>query len=239
MDFSRYNKNFSSSASNAVAYDEGLRKFMLGVYNNMSIGLAVTGVVAFLISQSPALMASIFGTPLGYLFMFAPLIFVFFFSFKIGSMSVSTARISFFAFSAIMGVSMATIFIAFTTASIFKTFFMTASVFGAMSIYGYTTKKDLTSMGSFLFMGLIGVIIISIANIFIGSSALEFVISLAALAIFIGLTAYDTQKLKQVYNQLGGTSEFAQKAGIMGALSLYIDFINIFIHLLQFFGDRR
>ena len=218
MDFSRFNQTNSRSAN--ATYDEGLRSYMLQVYNYMALGLALTCIVALFTASSPALMQAIFGTPLQYLVMFAPLVVVIMMSFRVQKMKLSTAQTMFWVFSALMGLSLSSIFIIYTGTSIARVFFITASVFGAMSLYGYTTKKDLTSMGSFLIMGLFGVIILSIVNLFLQSSAMQFVVSLAALAIFIGLTAYDTQKIKQTYYQMGGTSEKAKKVAIMSSLSL-------------------
>ena len=237
MDFSRF--NVANAKNTDASYNLGLRSYMLQIYNYMALGLALTGIVAFLTASSPALMQVIYGTPLQYVVIFAPLVMVIMMSFRIQKMKLSTAQIMFWVFSTLMGLSLSSIFIIYTGSSIARVFFITAGVFGAMSLYGYTTKKDLTSIGSFLMMGLFGVIILSIVNIFMQSSAMQFVISLAAVAIFIGLTAYDTQKLKQTYYQIGGTSDMAKKLGIMGALTLYLDFINIFIHLLHLIGERR
>ena len=212
---------------------------MLGVYNNMGIALAISGLVSFLFANSPTLMNGIFGSPLKWLVLFAPLVFVFIFSAKINSMSVDTARTCLWAFAALMGLSLAPIFLMYTGASIARAFFITASLFGAMSLYGYTTKKDLTGMGSFLFMGLIGVVIASVVNIFLKSSGLDFVVSILSVIIFTGLTDYDSQRIKSMYYQLAGSGDAIAKASIMGALSLYMDFINLFITMLRFFGDRR
>ena len=170
--------------------------------------------------------------------MLAPLGFVFYLSAKINTMSVSAAQITFWIFSAIMGLSLASIFIQFTGASIARVFFITSGTFAGMSLYGYTTKKDLTRLGGFLIMGLIGIILASIINIFIGSSAMQFAISVIGVLIFVGLTAYDTQKIKNMY--LADDSEsVASKKALMGALRLYLDFINLFILLMQLFGQRR
>lgn len=216
-----------------------MREYMMKVYNFMSIALAISGVVAFLVASSPAAMALIFGTPLAWVVMLAPLGFVIFFSVKLNSMSAAKAKNCLWIYSALMGLSLASILVIYTGTSVARVFFITASVFGAMSLYGYTTKKDLTGMGSFLIMGLFGLIIASIVNIFLKSSALEFALSLIGVALFIGLTAYDTQRIKQMYYQFAGNQEMVAKAAVMGALSLYMDFINLFIMLLRFFGDRR
>lgn len=231
--------SFASAASKTTTYDASLRAYMVQVYNFMSIALAISGVVAFLISSSPSLMQAIFGTPLAWVAMLAPLGFVLFFSYKLNSISAAKAKSYLWIYSALMGLSMASIFAVYTGTSVARVFFITASLFGGMSLYGYTTKKDLTGMGSFLMMGLIGLIIASLVNLFLKSSALEFGISLIGVFIFIGLTAYDTQRIKQTYYQFAGNSEMVSKAAVMGALSLYMDFINLFIMLLRFFGERR
>ncbi len=218
--------------------DEGLRAYMLGVYNYMASGLALTGIVAFIVANTPFLMNAIFGTPLLWVVMLAPLGVVFFMSARIQSMSAGAAQATFWVFAVLMGMSLASIFIVYTGASIARVFFITASVFGAMSIYGYTTKRDLTGWGSFLFMGLIGIIIASIVNWFLASSALDFAISVIGVLVFVGLTAYDTQNIKSMYVQSDGTAVVTKKA-IMGALRLYLDFINLFLMLLHLFGNRN
>jgi hypothetical protein len=229
----------SSYASKArTSYDAGLRTYMLKVYNNMGIALAISGLVSLFVSNSPTLMQTIFGTPLQWLVILAPLGFVFFFSARINKISASSAQTYLWIFSSLMGLSLAPIFLIYTGASIAKCFFITASLFGAMSLYGYTTKKDLTGMGSFLFMGLIGIIIASLVNMFLKSSGLDFAISILGVIIFTGLTAYDTQRIKSMYYQLTD-QESISKAATMGALSLYMDFINLFLMMLRFFGDRR
>lgn len=237
VNFRQNTSSFASSASR-VSYDAGLRAYMMRVYNHMMVALGISGAIAFLVSSSPALMNAIFGTPLAFVFMLAPLFFVFFFSYKINSISSQKAKTYLWIYSALMGISLSTIFIAYTGTSVARVFFISASTFGAMSLYGYTTKRDLTAIGSFLFMGLIGLIIASIVNIFLKSSALEFAISLIGVLVFIGLTAYDTQKIKQSYYH-SSDSEMIAKMAIMGALNLYIDFINLFIMMLRLFGDRR
>jgi hypothetical protein len=235
--FIRTNRSsFASSAS--TTYDVGLREYMLKVYNNMGFALLISGLVSFLVANSPSLMKAIFGTPLQWLVLFAPLIFVFVFSAKINKISAGSAQNYLWAFAALMGLSLAPLFIVYTGASIAKVFFITASLFGAMSLYGYTTKKDLTGMGSFLMMGLIGIVIASLVNIFLKSSGLDFVISIIGVIIFTGLTAYDTQRIKSMYYQFSD-GESISKAATMGALALYMDFINLFIMMLKFFGDRR
>lgn len=218
--------------------DEGLRAYMLSVYNYMGLGLAITGLVAFLVASTPALYGPIFGTPLKWVVMLAPLGFVFFLGAKIRTMSVGAAQLTFWLFAAVMGLSLASIFLVFTGESIARVFFITAGTFGAMSLYGYTTKRDLSAWGSFLFMGLIGIIIAMVVNLFIASSALHFAISVIGVLVFTGLTAYDTQRIKEMYYELDGADVVARKA-IMGALSLYLDFINMFVMLLHLFGASR
>lgn len=240
MDY-RSQTRVAPAGLSAERLDEGLRAYMLQVYNYMAMALVITGLTAFLTSQSDAMMQVIFGTPLKWVVMLAPLGFVFFFAAKLQSMSANTAQIVFWAFATLMGLSLASIFIVFTGESIARVFFITAATFGAMSLYGYTTKRDLSKFGSFLFMGLIGIIIASLVNIFIGSSALQFAISVIGVLVFVGLTAYDTQAIKEEY--VGGL-EYADggaqtKGAIGGALRLYLDFINLFMMLLQLFGNRE
>ena len=218
--------------------DEGLRSYLLQVYNYMGLGLAITGVVAFLVAATPALYEPIFTTPLKWVVMLAPLGFVFFLGAKIQTMSVSAAQLTFWAFAAVMGLSMASIFLVFTGASIARVFFITAAMFGAMSLYGYTTKRDLSGWGSFLFMGLIGIIIAALVNIFLASAALQFAVSVIGVLVFTGLTAYDTQRIKEMYYELDA-ADVATRAAIMGALSLYLNFINMFMLLLNLFGTTR
>lgn len=219
-------------------YDEGLRQHMLRVFNYMGGGLVVTGLVAFIVGTTPALYVPIFSTPLKWVVMFAPLAFVLVFSFKMHSMSATGAQAAFWAFCAVMGLSMASIFLVFTGTSIANTFFIAAAMFGATSLYGYTTKRDLTKMGSLLMMGLIGVVIASVANIFIGSSALQFAVSVIGIIVFVGLTAYDTQNIKEQYAE-NFSDESRQKLAVFGAFSLFLNFINIFQLLLNFTGERE
>ncbi len=219
-------------------YHEGLRQHMLRVYNIMGLGLLLTGVVAMVTASTPVLYNAIFGTPLQWVVMLAPLAFVFFISFKADGMSAAKTQTLFWAFASVMGVSSAWIFQVYTGASVARVFFITAGLFGAMSLYGYTTKRDLSGMGSFLFMGLIGVIIASVVNIFLASSALQFAISIIGVLVFTGLTAYDTQRIKELYDE-GAGSETMSKLAVMGALSLYLSFINLFMLLLQFFGGQQ
>lgn len=249
---------YGASVGGAVsAIDEGLRAHMLRVYNYMAIGLGLTGLVAYLTyslatTSDPSaavgtlangvmltsLGATIYGGILMWVLILAPLAMVFFLSFRINSLSVGTAQISFWAFATLLGISLSSIFIVYTAQSITQVFFIAAATFGAMSLFGYTTKRDLTQFGSFLIMGLIGLIIAMVVNIFLASSALGFAISVIGVLIFVGLTAYDTQKIKNLYSVHDDGTVSGRKA-IMGALALYLDFLNIFLFLLQLFGDRR
>jgi FtsH-binding integral membrane protein len=222
----------------ASPIDSGLRRHMLGIYNFMGLGLVVTGLVAWLVASTPALYLPIFGTPLKWVAIFAPLAFVLFLSFRIERMTAGTARAVFFCFAAVMGVSMASIFLVFTGASIARTFFIAASMFLAVSLWGYTTKRDLTKASTFLFMGLVGVLIASLVNLVLASSALHFAVSLAGVIVFTGLTAWDTQRAKSDYLAFAGTPH-SDKLAIMGALSLYLNFVNLFQLLLTFFGQRE
>jgi len=226
------------SRSRAENLDQGLRSYMLGIYNYMALGLGLTGLVATLVASSPALLQAIYGSPLHYVVMLAPVALVFFLSFRLHKLQASTAQTLFWTYAGLMGLSLSWIFLAYTGASVAKVFFITAGTFGAMSLYGYTTQRDLTGMGSFLFMGLIGLVLASLVNIFVKSSAFEFVLSVIGVLIFTGLTAYDTQVIKSEYIE-GDDREIMMKKSIMGALRLYLDFINLFLHLLRFLGDRR
>lgn len=226
------------SQASAAVLDEGLRQHMLRVYNYMGLGLVVTGLVAFIVGTTPALYVPIFSTPLKWVVMLAPLAFVFFFSFKMHSMSASSAQMTFWAFCAVMGLSLASVFLVFTGASIARTFFIAATMFGATSLYGYVTKRDLAKFGSFLVMGLIGVMIASIVNIFLGSSALQFAVSVIGIVVFVCLTAWDTQNIKEQYAD-NFDQESQQKLAVFGALSLYLNFVNIFQLLLNFTGERE
>ena len=222
----------------AAGIDVGLRSYMLRVYNYMCIGLALTGAVAFAASTSAELMNAIHGTALRWVVMLAPLGFVFFLSARIHSMKAATAQTLFWVYAGLMGLSLSYIFLAFTGESIVRVFFITSAAFAGLSLYGYTTKKDLSGFGTFLVMGLIGILIASVVNIFLASTGLHFVISILGVLIFAGLTAYDTQRIKAIYAE-GDHSETHEKKAIMGALTLYLDFINMFIFMLQFFGNRE
>ena len=218
--------------------DEGLRSYMLSVYNYMGLALVLSGLVAYIVGTTPALYQPILFSPLKWLVMLAPLGFVMFFSFRIQKMSLATAQLSFWAFAFLMGLSLSTVFLAFTGASVARVFFITAAAFGSLSLYGYTTKRDLSAWGSFLFMGLIGVVIAMVVNIFLASSALQFAISVIGLLVFAGLTAYDTQQIKEMYYELDNSDVMGRKA-IMGALRLYLDFINMFMFLMHFMGGSQ
>jgi len=232
-----------------VAIDAGLRAYMIRVYNYMTAGVALTGVVAWLTFSAAVTQTgiglqltpfghAIFGSPLMWLFVLAPLGLVMLLSFGINRLSAGTALTVFFVYAGLLGISLATIFLVYTGASITRVFFISAATFGAMSLYGYTTKRDLTAIGSFLFMGLIGIIVASLVNLFLHSSGLDWVISVVGVLIFVGLTAYDTQSIKEMYSPMDDGS-IAGKKAVMGALRLYLDFINLFLMLLRLFGDRR
>lgn len=240
--------NQTIAQSHESAIDAGLRSFMLNVYNYMGGGLALTGIMALLFANNEALLQLVYRveggmivgmTGLGWLAAFAPIGFALFFGFKLQSMSFRTAQMVFWAFAAVMGISMSSLLLMYTGASVARVFFITAGLFGGMSLYGYTTKRDLTGFGSFLIMGLWGLIIASIVNIFMQSSAMYFALSVISVIIFTGLTAYDTQRLKGMYYAVAGNGEMAGKMAVMGALNLYMDFINLFINLLRLMGDRR
>jgi FtsH-binding integral membrane protein len=203
----------------------------------MTVALALSGLVSLGVSMSPTLMTLIWGTPLKWVVVFLPLVMSLGFMFMIDKINSQTAKLFLFAFAAAMGLSISSIFAVYKMGSIVQVFFISSATFGAASLYGYTTKKNLTSMGSFLMMGLIGIVIAGVVNLFLQSSAFAFVISILAVLVFTGLTAYDTQQIKSFYDDLEG--EDREKAGVIGALMLYMDFINIFIHLLQLIGDKK
>jgi FtsH-binding integral membrane protein len=256
---------YGSGFARATAQvDQGLRAFMLGVYNNMVMGLAVSALVALgfnkLSTTSDAAAAAhtstgqvvrlggqyltqfgvtVYTTPLMWVVALAPLAFIFLFTFRMDRMSASSARTTFLAFAAVMGASLSTLLLRYTGASVVQTFFVTAAAFGSLSLYGYTTQRSLSGFGSFLMMGVIGLVIASLVNIFLASSALQFAISALGVLIFAGLTAYDTQKLKEMYLYGNYDGEAAAKASVYGALTLYLDFINMFQFLLAFMGNRN
>jgi FtsH-binding integral membrane protein len=226
-----------------AAFDAGLRSYMLSVYNYMASGVLLTGIVAFLMVQTGAVF-SLFNpqggaTPLAWIAMLAPLGLVFWLSFGINRMSSGTAKAIFWVYAALMGASLSTVLIVYTGSSVAQAFFAAAAGFAGLSLWGYTTKKDLTGWGSFLIVGLVGLIIASLLNMFMRSSAMELAISAIGVLLFAGLTAYDTQKIKSMYFVVRGNGEMAAKSAVMGALTLYLDFINMFLFLLRLFGDRR
>lgn len=239
----RYATAQTGTRTDTAAYDAGLRAFMLSVYNYMGGAVALSGVVAYgtylAAASNPDIANLIFASPLRWVIMLAPLAMVFFLSFRINSMSLGTAQASFWIYAALVGLSLASIFIVFTGESIARVFFITGAAFGATSLWAYTTKQDLSGWGSFLFMGLIGVIIAAVVNLFLQSSAMQFAISVITVLVFTGLTAYDTQKLKNIYYAVGHDAVVAGKSAIMGALNLYLDFLNIFLALLNLFGNRE
>jgi uncharacterized protein len=226
------------AAGSQVEIDVGLRDYMLRIYNYMASGLALTGIVAYVAAAS-GFYVQIAHTPLFFLVILAPLGLVFWLSYGINRMQASTAQGLFWVYAGLMGLSLGGIFLVYTGASIARVFFITAGTFAAMSLYGYTTQRDLAQFGSFLFMGLIGIVIASLVNLFIGSSALQFAISVIGVVVFTGLTAWDTQQIKEMYSESSYGGEVATKTAVMGALRLYLDFINLFIMLLQLMGTRR
>ncbi len=252
MEFNKNNiLNRSTTAKKAVVMDDGLRAYMLKVYNYMATGVLLTGIIALLsfkmsvvtdasgaITGFTNLGNALFFSGLKWIVMLAPLGIVFYMSFGINKMSAAKAQTVFWIFAALMGLSLSWILLIYTGASVARVFFITSATFGAMSIYGYTTKRDLTKLGSFLMMGLIGIIIASLVNIFLKSSMMYFAISIIGVLIFVGLTAYDTQKIKNMY-AASDSGELMGKKAVMGALTLYLDFINLFIMLLRLFGQRR
>ena len=232
-----------TGARTDVQYDEGLRSYMLGIYNYMATALAVTGISAIGLAtwaqSNPAVANAVYNSPLKWVLMLAPLAFVMVISFGINKLSKAAATGVFYAFAAVMGASMSWIFMVYSLGSISQTFFVTAAAFAGLSLYGYTTKRVLSGMGSFLMMGLIGLILAMVVNIFLQSSALGFAISAIGVLIFAGLTAYDTQRLKHMYDSVAHNGEMMAKASIMGALSLYLNFVNMFMFLLSFMGNRE
>ena len=253
MEFNKQNilNKVKAATQTTVVMDEGLRAYMLKVYNYMATGVLLTGIVALIsfnisvvTDASGAIVSftefgnTLFFSGFKWLVMLAPLGIVFYMSFGINKMSSSKAQTVFWIFAALMGLSLSWILLVYTGKSVARVFFITSATFGAMSLYGYTTKRDLTKLGSFLMMGLIGIIIASLVNIFMKSSMMYFVISILGVLIFVGLTAYDTQKIKNMYVE-SDSGELIGKKAVMGALTLYLDFINLFIMLLRLFGQRR
>ena len=251
MEFNKPHIQSRTTSAQTHSIDEGLRAYMLKVYNYMSSGVLLTGLISLLLFKLSVITSedgsitgltslgnALYNSALVWVIMLAPLGVVLYMSFGIKNMSAAKAQGTFWVFAALMGASLSSIFLVYTGASITRVFFITAGTFGAMSIYGYTTKRDLTKLGSFLMMGLIGIIIASIVNIFMKSSMMYFVISILGVLIFVGLTAYDTQKIKNMYLS-SDSGEVMGKKAVMGALTLYLDFINLFIMLLRLFGQRR
>lgn len=223
----------------STSYDEGLRKHFRGVYNVMSLGLVVTGLVAMAIASSPTVINFLFGTPLKWVLMFAPLAFIWF-GFSPNAVRTKTAgqlKTMFYLFSAVFGASLSTIFLAYSGADIARAFFITAATFAGTSVYGYVTKTDLSKMASFLIMGVIGILIAAVVNIFLQSSMLDFIISVVGVVVYTGLVAYDTQNIKESYAQSYG-DDANNKMAVMGALSLYINFIMLFQFILSLIGNR-
>lgn len=248
MDFRNQTPFWSATQSEAVSRDEGLRSYMLGVYNYMASALALTGITAYAGANFEPLFNLLYTVKanghlgmsgFGLLVAFAPLLFVFGLNAGISRLSIPAAQGLFWAFAAIMGLSLSSLFIAYTGTSITRVFFITAILFGAMGIWGYSSQRDLTGMGSFLMMGLFGIIIASLVNLFMHSPAVYFVTSILGVIIFTGLTAYDTQRIKHMYYAVGGNRDSASRMAIFGALSLYLDFINLFISLMRVMGERR
>jgi uncharacterized protein len=253
----QFDNNYAQSGTAArqsgAVVDQGLRSYMLRVYNYMAGGVAVSGLAAYAtvyaatggeLGRAGRAALTPFGqmlytSPLKWVVMLAPLAMVMFLSFRVYKMSVGAAQISFWAFAAMMGVSLSSILLVFKLGSITSTFFTTSAAFAALSLYGYTTKKDLSGWGSFLIMGVVGLLIAGLVNIFLQSSALQFAISALGVLIFAGLTAYDTQAIKDNYYAIFHDATAASKGAIMGALNLYLDFINMFTSMLQLFGDRE
>jgi len=251
MEFNKQNIQSKTATAETHVIDEGLRAYMLKVYNYMASGILITGFISLILFKmsvvtSPdgsiigltSLGNALYNSALMWVVMLAPLGVVFYMSFGIKKMSAAKAQATFWVFAALMGASLSSIFLIYTGASITRVFFITAGTFGAMSIYGYTTKRDLTKLGSFLMMGLFGIIIASIVNMFMKSTMMYYVISIIGVLIFVGLTAYDTQKIKNMYFA-SDSGEIMGKKAVMGALTLYLDFINLFIMLLRLFGQRR
>ena len=243
---SDFDRNYTAArgfgADRAVGIDAGLRAHMIRVYNYMAGGVALTGVVAFFTAQyaaaNPAIAQALYRSPLAFLILFAPLGVVIFLSWRIGQLQATTARLLFFVYAGLLGVMLSSIFFVYTHGSIARVFFITAASFGALSLYGYTTQRNLDAMGSFMIMGLFGIMIAMLVNFFLKSTGLDWAISVLGVLIFAGLTAWDTQKIKEMYSPMDDGTVAGRKV-VMGALALYLDFINMFLFLLRLFGDRR
>ena len=236
---SNFDQNLMASGASggeAIAVDAGLRAYMLRIYNYMAAGVGLTAVVAWLTYQltGPALLQS----PLMWVFILAPLVLVFFISARINTLSASTARLLFFIYAALVGVSLSTLLHIYTSSSIARVFFIAAATFGGLSLFGYTTRRDLSGIGTFLFMGLIGIILASLVNLFLRSTGLDWLLSIVGVGVFAGLTAYDTQRIKTMYDSRDDETSAGRKS-VLGALSLYLDFINLFMMMLRLAGGRR
>jgi len=236
---SNFDQNLTTSGAagrGTIAVDAGLRNYMMRIYNYMAAGVGLTAVVAWLTYQltGPELLQN----PLMWVFILAPLGLVFFIGARINTLSVATARLLFFVYAALVGVSLSTLFHIYTSASITRVFFISAATFGALSVFGYTTRRDLSGLGTFLFMGLIGIIIASLVNLFLRSTGLDWLISIVGVGVFAGLTAYDTQRIKAMYDSRDDETSAGRKS-VIAALSLYLNFINLFMMMLRLFGGRR
>ena len=234
-----YTKGSYPASATGSQYDQGLRAYLLAIYRNIAVALSITAITAYIVGSIASIAMALYTTPLAYLVIFSPLIYVWFFSSRMHAMSSDQAMMHLGIFAALNGLSLGSIFLVYTSASIVKTLLITASMFGAMSIYGNNTNRDLTSLGSFAYMGVIGLIIASLINIFMQSPALEFAIAFVGVIAFTILTAYDMQKLKSLYYSMHGNGLRAGNISIYGALTLYLDFINLFIMLLHFLGVKK
>jgi len=232
------NESVVRRGSSEWSVDQSLRDYMVKIYTYMAAGLGITAAVAFLIASNEALIRAIFQTPLRYVVFIAPFIMVFMLSARINRMALSSAKMLFFGYSAVMGISLSSIFLAYSGESIARVFFISSSIFAGMSLYGYTTKRNLASMGSFLIMGLWGLVIASVVNMFMQSTQLQMILSYVGVLLFTGLTAYDVHVAKRIYDENDSADTTSRKA-IIGALTLYLDFINLFISLLRVLGNRR
>jgi FtsH-binding integral membrane protein len=233
------NSRARKSVTASVSYDEGLRLYFLNIYNYMAIGLGLTGVVAFFSSKIPGFAQAVATGPLQWVLLIGLIGYVFFISAKILTMEKKTALTHFFIYSSLMGLLYSTLMLVYTGESLARVFFITAAMFGGMSLFGYTTKKNLSGLGSFLIMGAWGIFIAFIVNIFLQSPVLHYVASFIGIIVFTGMIAYDTQKFKSMYYQLGGVPEMRDRVSVLAALNLYLDFVNLFVMLLQFLGQRR
>ncbi|WP_448605944.1 Bax inhibitor-1 family protein [Neorickettsia risticii] len=231
---------YSSTSTGSAYRNEGLRVYMVKVFNYMAAALGITGLTAFFVASSPAMLSLLYQTPLQWVVMFAPIVFVVVFSTRILSMTSEKARGLFWCFSVLMGLSLSWVFIAYTGASVARVFFIAATMFGTMAIYGNNTRTDLTAMGSFLTMGVVGILIAALVNIFLASPAIYFAVSALGVVIFTGLTAYDVQRIRDLYYfSVNADEEALSKIAVVGALTLYFDFINIFVSLLNLMGERK